>query len=198
VTGATAAASNAIPAAATNNATAASAPATSSGAAQPNIAPTSVAAGPLITWSDPQGRFSIGMPAGWSRADSPQSLVGTGVVEFHDPSGRAQVDVAVDSSARAVSPELYAVSLELAMQHQVPGYASEQIVPSTIAGNPAVQRVFTFNQRDDAGQNHQARGFQTAIVKGSTPYLISGTAPADQYQQFGPTFDQIVESFRFS
>jgi hypothetical protein len=151
-----------------------------------------------VTWTDPQGRFSIGAPAGWNRVDNPQSPVGTGVVEFHDPSGRAQVDVAVDSSARAVSPELYAAGLELAMQRQVSGYASEQIVPGTIAGNPAVQRIFTFTQRDDAGQDHQARGFQTAIVKGSTPYLISGTAPADQYQQFGSTFDRIVESFRFS
>jgi hypothetical protein len=158
----------------------------------------STAPAALVTWTDPQGRFSIGAPAGWNRVDNPQALVGTGVVEFHDPSGRAQVDVAVDSSARAVSPELYAASLELAMQRQVPGYASEQIVPGTIAGNPSVQRVFTFTQRDDAGQDHQARGFQTAIVKASTPYLISGTAPADQYQQFGPTFDQMVESFRFS
>jgi hypothetical protein len=160
--------------------------------------PSASASVPLVPWTDPQGRFSIGAPAGWSRVDNPQSLVGTSVVEFHDPSGRAQVDVAVDSSERAVSPELYAASLELAMQHQVPGYASEQIVPGATAGSPSVQRVFTFTQRDSAGQDHQARGFQTAVVKGSTPYLISGTAPADQYQQFGPTFDQIVESFRFS
>jgi hypothetical protein len=160
--------------------------------------PSAAASAPLVTWNDPQGRFSIGAPPGWSRAGNPQSLVGTGVVGFHDPTGRAHVDVAVDSSARAVSPELYAASLELAMQHQVLGYASEQIVPGTIAGNPSVQRVFTFTQRDDAGQDHQARGFQTAVVKSSTPYLISGTAPADQYKQFGPTFEQIVESFRFS
>jgi hypothetical protein len=153
---------------------------------------------PLMTWRDAQGRFSLGVPPGWSRVDNPQSLVGTGAVEFHDPSGRAEIDVAVDPTAHAVSPELYAASLELAMQRQVPGYASEQIVPATIAGNPSVQRVYTFTQRDPSGQDHQARGFQTVFVKGSTPYVISGSAPAEEFQQFGPTFDQIVQSFQFS
>jgi hypothetical protein len=120
------------------------------------------------------------------------------VVEFRDTTNRAELDVAVDTNTRAVSPELYAASLELAMQRQVPGYASEQIVPGTIAGSPSVRRVFTFTQRDAAGQDHQARGFQLAIVKGSTPYLLSATAPADQFDQFSTTFDQMVESFRFS
>jgi hypothetical protein len=153
---------------------------------------------PLVTWSDPQGRFSIGAPSDWTRTDQPRSLVGTGVVEFHDPTGRAELNVAVDTSGRAVSPELYAAGLELAMQQQVPGYATEQVVPGTTAGNPSLRRVFSFTQRDATGQDHLARGFQLAILKGSTPYLISGSAPAEQFQQFSPSFDQMVESFRFS
>jgi hypothetical protein len=97
-----------------------------------------------------------------------------------------------------VSPELYAASMELAMQQQVPGYASEQVVPGAAAGNPAVRRVFTFMQKDANGQDHQARGFQVTLVKGSTPYIISGSAPAEQYTQFSSAFDQMVETFRFS
>jgi hypothetical protein len=161
--------------------------------------PTAASANtPLNMWNDPQGRFSIGAPNGWTRVDQPQTLVGTGAVAFQDPSGRAELDVAVDSNTRAVSPELYAASLELAMQNQVPGYASEQVVPGTTAGSPSIRRVFTFTQRDATGQDHQARGFQLAVVKGSTPYLISGTAPAEQFDQFSPAFDQMVQSFRFS
>ena len=104
----------------------------------------------------------------------------------------------MDSATRAVSPELYTAGVELAMRQQVPGYASEQVLPGTTAGNPSVRRVFTFTQRDASGQDHQARAFQLTIVKGSTPYVISGSAPAEQYQQFSPAFDRIVESFRFS
>jgi len=149
-------------------------------------------------WTDPQGRFTIGAPADWSTTNQPQALVGTGAVAFHDQSGRAEVDVALDSAGRAVSPELYAASLELSMQQQVPGYATEQVLPGTTAGAPSVKRTFTFTQHDASGQDHQARGFQLTLVKGTTPYIISGSAPAEQYQQYSTTFDQIVESFRFS
>ena len=156
------------------------------------------AASGMVTWKDPQGRFSLDSPANWSTVPQPQSLFGTSVVEFQDPTRRAEVDVAVDSGTRAVSPELYAASMELAMQQQVPGYAAEQVLPGTIAGNPSVRRVFTFTQRDASGQDHQARGFQVTLVKGSTPFIISGSAPAEQFQQFSPMFDRMVESFRFS
>jgi hypothetical protein len=156
------------------------------------------AASDLVTWTDPQGRFSLAAPADWITAPQPQSLFGTSVVEFRDPSGRAEVDVAVDTATKAVSPELYAASMELAMQQQVPGYASEQVVPGTTAGSPSVRRVFTFTQRDANGQDHQARGFQVTVIKGSTPYIVSGSSPAEQFQQFSPSFDRMVESFRFS
>ena len=149
-------------------------------------------------WKDPQGRFAIGRAADWSAVDEPQSLFGTSVVEFRDMSGRAEIDVAVDGSTKAVSPELYAASMELAMRQQVPGYASEQVQPSATAGSPSVRRVYTFTQRDASGQDHQARGFQVTLVKGSTPYIIAGSAPAAQFQEFSPTFDQMVQSFQFS
>jgi hypothetical protein len=119
-------------------------------------------------------------------------------VQFRDPTGRAELDVAVDSAARAVSPELYAATMEIAMQQQVPGYAGEQFFPGSTAGQPSVRRVFTFTQRDAAGHDLQARSFQVTLLKGSTPYIISGSAPAEQFQQYAPTFDQMVESFRFS
>jgi hypothetical protein len=175
--------------------------ATAAAATKPDQTATPVAkpaASDLVTWTDPQGRFSLGAPADWITAPQPQSLFGTSVVEFVDPSGRAEVDVAVDTNTKAVSPELYAASMELAMQQQVPGYASEQVVPGTTAGSPSVRRVFTFTERDANGQDHQARGFQVTIIKGSTPYIVSGSSPAEQFQQFSPSFDRMVESFRFS
>jgi hypothetical protein len=158
------------------------------------------AAAPLVAWRDPQGRFSLSAPADWATAEHVQALfgVGTGLVQFRDPSGRARLDVAVDSAASAVSPELYSASLELALQQQVPGYAAELTQEATIGGSPSLRRVFTFTQRNAAGQDHQARGFQLTLVNGSTPYLISGSAPADQFASAGPTLDQMAESFRFS
>jgi hypothetical protein len=194
-----AAAAQATPVATTGAATAAQG--TPAAAAKPNPAVSPVAApaaGNLVTWSDPQGRFALQAPSDWTTAPQPQSLFGTSVVEFRDPTGRAEVDVAVDTNTKAVSPELYAASMELAMQQQVPGYATEQVVPGSTAGSPSVRRLFTFTERDANGQEHQARGFQVTLVKGSTPYIVSGSSPAEQYEQFSPTFDRMVDSFRFS
>lgn len=159
----------------------------------------SASAASLTTWQDPQGRFAIGVPAGWSVVDSPQALVGTAVVEFRDASGQGELDVAVDSAAHAVSPELYAASIELAMQQQVPGYAAEQSLPIGVAGTAGFRRVFTFTQRDASGNEHQARGLQVVVLKGSTPYVIAASAPAELFQnQYGGVFQQMVDSFRFS
>jgi hypothetical protein len=189
-----AAASTSRPATAAAASTSTQAPAAAASTATLAPAPS----GNLAVWRDPQGRFSIAAPADWSRDEQPQALFGTGVVGFHDPGGRAEMDVAVDSSNRAVSPELYAATMELAMNQQVPGYAAEQMQPGTTAGNPSIRRVFTFTMRDASGRELQARGFQIAVLKGSTPYIISGSAPAEQFQQFSSTFDRVVQSFQFS
>src|SRR5712691_2655787 len=152
----------------------------------------------LAAWRDPQGRFSVSAPADWVALPQPLALFGTAVVQFSDPRGRAELNVAVDTASKAVSPELYAATMEIVMQQQVPGYAGEQFVPGSTSGQPSVRRVFTFTQRDAAGHELQARSFQITVLKGSTPYIISGSAPAEQFQRYMPTFDQMVQSFRFS
>jgi hypothetical protein len=152
--------------------------------------------GGLVTWRDAQGRFSIGAPSGWETLNAPQSLFGTGVVGFREPQGQAELDVAVDTSTRAVSPELYAASMELAMQ-QVPGYALDSVQPGTTAGNPSVRRVFSQTRQDARGQDYTARGFQLAIVRGSTAYVLSAFAPAQRYGDYSATFEGMVDSLAF-
>jgi hypothetical protein len=153
----------------------------------------------LVAWRDPQGRFSVSAPTDWATAEHTQALfgVGSGVVQFRDASGRSELDIAVDSQANAVSPELYSASVELALQQHVPGYTAEQTLPENVSGSPSIRRVFTFTQRDASGLDYQARGFQVTVVNGTTPYVISGSAPADQFQAASVTFEQMVETFRF-
>jgi hypothetical protein len=153
----------------------------------------------LVVWRDPQGRFSVSAPTDWATAEHAQALfgVGSGVVQFRDASGRSELDIAVDSQANAVSPELYSASVELALQQHVPGYTAEQTLPENVSGSPSIRRVFTFTQRDASGLDYQARGFQVTVVNGTTPYVISGSAPADQFQAASVTFEQMVATFRF-
>jgi hypothetical protein len=183
------------PAAATAQAVANRTPAASNQAPATSgaVAPTN-----QVMYHDPQGRFLLGAPSDWQTVAEPLPLFGSGVVQFRDPSGRAELEVAVDSTTRAVSPELYAANMEIAMQQQVPGYALEQVQPSSTGGQPSIRRVFTFTQRDATGRDLQARSFQVVVLKGSTPYIISGSTPADQFQQYSASFDRMVESFGFS
>lgn len=155
---------------------------------------------PLVAYRDPQGRFTIGAPPSWQQADPPQALfnLGSAVFEWHDPGSGADVGVSVDTSARAISPELYAAAIELGMQAQVPGYASESALPTTVAANPAVRRVFTFSQRDAAGADHQARAVQVVVLKGQTPYVVTALASTDAYAADSPIFDVVIGSFQFS
>jgi hypothetical protein len=185
-TGATAQPGGTGPAAAQG--TSAAAPQTTTGAAAQSTS--------LVAWRDPQGRFSIGAPRDWQTLDAPPTMFGTGVVGFRDPSGRAELDLAVDSGARAVSSELYAASMELAMQ-QVPGYALENVQPGTTGGSPSVRRVFTQTRKDPAGREYAARGFQLAIVRGSIAYVVSAFAPVDQYQPAGTTFERMLDTLAF-
>ena len=150
----------------------------------------------LVTWRDTQGRFSIGAPSGWETLNAPQSMFGTGVVGFRDPGADAELDVAMDTSTRAVSPELYAASMELAMQ-QVPGYALDSVQPGTTAGTPSVRRVFSQTRQDADGRDYTARGFQLAIVRGSTAYVLSAFAPAQRYGEYSATFERMVDSLAF-
>jgi hypothetical protein len=159
------------------------------------VAPTPGSSG-LVTWRDPQGRFSIGAPPDWPTLDAPPAMFGTGVVGFRDRGGLADLTVAVDTATRAVSPELYAASMELAMQ-QVPGYALDGVQPGTTGGNPSVRRVFSQTRQDPSGRDYTAHGLQVAIVRGATAYVVAAFAPADQYPQFSPTFERMLDSLAF-
>jgi hypothetical protein len=84
------------------------------------------------------------------------------------------------------------------MQQQVPGYALENVLPGTTAGQPSIRRTYTFTQRDSAGHQLQARALEVVVLKGQTAYIITGAAPTDLFAQVSPIFNQMLDSFRFS
>lgn len=178
-------------------ATRSAASASPSSAASPVAAPTPI---PLVTYRDPQGRFTIGVPGDWQSIEPAQALfnIGTAAFEWRDSNGVPDVGVSVDTNAKAVSPELYAATLELTMQSQLPGYASEAALPTAVSASPAIRRVFTFSERDSAGHDRQARAVQVVVLKGQTPYLITALATTDAFAGLSPTFDAIIASFLFS
>jgi hypothetical protein len=150
----------------------------------------------FAVWADSQGRFVLAAPADWRIRGAPNAEFGSGVVGFRDPSGQAEIIVAVDSDTQAVSPELYAARMDIAMQG-IRGYASEGIEFGIIARSPSLRRNFSVTQRDSTGREVTLRGFQVAVLNGKTPYILAASAPAVQYKQFERTFEQIVSTFSF-
>lgn len=153
-------------------------------------APAAPPAG-FARWTDAQGRFTLAAPGDWQVRAAPPAAFGSGVVAFRDPTGRAEVVVAVDDEATVVSPELYAARMDLAMQ-RAPGYALESVFPGVLGNTPSLRRNFSVTQRSGA-----TRGFQVAALRGTTPFILSASAPRAEYPAFERTLEQILGSFQF-
>jgi hypothetical protein len=165
--------------------------------------PTSDASSPrstpppgFTTWEDSEGRFVLAAPSDWQTRRTPNAEFGSGVVGFRDPTGQAEVVVAVDSDTQVVSPELYAAKMDIAMQG-IRGYAPEGIEFGIIANSPSLRRNFSVAQRDSTGREITSRSFQVVVLKGKLPYILAASAPLVQYKQFERTFEQIVSTFSF-
>ena len=165
----------------------------------PTPVPTST--GPRVpagyaVWTDTQGRFTIAIPSDWKVGQQPTAEFGTGIVAFKDPTGVGQLIVAQDPQAQAVSPELYAAKMEIQMEN-ADGYALDTVVPGMIGNSPSLRRNYSVNQKNAAGQQVTVKGFQLTVLRGKVPYILTASAPANQYDSFAQTFDQIVGTFTF-
>ena len=153
----------------------------------------------LVVWQDPQGRFSVSAPAdgagqpasrcsAWApawwcsatRPDEPSSTCrSTARLGRSRPScTRRRSRSRSSSRCRATPPKECCPKARLATRPR------DGSSPSPSATRQA--------------RDHQARGFQVTVVKGSIPYIISGSAPTELFQQNSSTFDQMVETFQFS
>ena len=48
-----------------------------------------------------------------------------------------------------------------------------------------------------ASRDYTAREFQVAVVRGSAACVVAAFAPADQYGQFGPPFERMLDTLSF-
>lgn len=159
-------------------------------------------------WRDAQGRFSVAAPREWNARSSPQVEFGKGVAGFGEPNGKAEVTVAVDAENQVPSAELYAARMDIAMERtfctrmegdvcRSTGYSLDALIPSFTADQPSLRRNYTTTRRDAFGREVVTKGFQLTVLKGRTPYVVTGTSAAADYPRFEATFDQILNSFSF-
>ncbi|MFC4947404.1 hypothetical protein [Pseudonocardia sp. GCM10023141] len=156
----------------------------------PAVAPAGAPAAPLADrYTDPQSRFRLRPPVGWTADPTP----GTGItVRFRAP--RPQASAAGPFSPNinvyvVASPDDLATTVAGARQDMaaVNAYHRDSDLDVVLSdGTPAHQLGGTFT---DPASGLELRNLQLFTVHGGMAVAVAGTALADGWDDYGNTFD---------
>lgn len=143
-------------------------------------------------YSDPQGRFSFNLPAGWKTAvpyDSAQAAYFTYSVQ---QGSVGELIIMIEELPFSANIDQYAAAAEENGFKQLPGYKPGTQLPTTIFGLPAIKKNFTFSPQ--TGLTLQAEAY--IFVSGNFAYTILLDILPDYFAQTEPGFSQAVASFK--
>lgn len=143
-------------------------------------------------YSDPQGRFSFNLPAGWKAAtpyDSAQAAYFTYSVQQGTV---GELIVMIEELSFSASIDQYAAAAEENGFKQLPGYKPGTQLPASVFGLPAIKKNFTFSPQP--GLTLQAEAY--ILVSGNFAYTILLDILPDYFAQVEPGFAQAVASFK--
>jgi len=143
-------------------------------------------------YSDPQGRFSFNLPAGWKTAvpyDSSQAAYFTYSVQQGNV---GEIIIMIEELPISASIDQYVAAAEENGFKQLPGYKAGTQLPTTVFGLPAMKKNFTFSPQ--TGLTLQAEAY--IFVSGSFAYTILLDILPDYFAQTEPGFSQAVLSFK--
>ncbi|HBY56466.1 MAG TPA: hypothetical protein DEG96_01155 [Candidatus Atribacteria bacterium] len=143
-------------------------------------------------YSDPQGRFSFNLPAGWKAAtpyDSSQAAYFTYSVQQRIV---GELIVMIEELPFSASIDQYAAAAEENGFKQLPGYKPGTQLPTSIFGLPAIKKNFAFSPQ--TGLTLQAEAYM--FVSGNSAYTILLDVLLDYFAQVEPGFAQAVASFQ--
>jgi hypothetical protein len=143
-------------------------------------------------YSDPQGRFSLNLPAGWKVAvpyDSSQAAYFAYAVQQGNV---GELIVMIEELPFAANVDQYAAAAEENGFKQLPGYQPGTQLPATVFGLPAIKKNFMFSPQ--AGVALQAEVYM--LVIGNSAYTLLFDAITNYFVQLQPGFAQVVASFK--
>jgi len=143
-------------------------------------------------YSDPQGRFSFNLPAGWKTA-VPNSSAQTAHFTYSIKQGViGEISVIIEELSNIISIDQFAEEFNDAFKQQIPSYIPETQLPTTIFGLPVIKKNFSFSRQ--AGLTLQAEAYM--FICGNSAYGILLIALPDYFAQIEPGFAQAVSSFK--
>jgi len=143
-------------------------------------------------YSDPQGRFSFNLPAGWKTAVPYNSAQAAYFVYAVQQRNVGELIIMIEELPFSASIDQYAAASEENGFKQLPGYKSGTQLPATVLGLPAVKKNFTFSPQ--TGLTLQAEAY--IFISGNSAYTILLDILPDYFAQIEPGFSQAVASFK--
>jgi len=143
-------------------------------------------------YSDPQGRFSFDLPAGWKAAtpyDSSQAAYFTYSVQQGIV---GELIVMIEELPFSANVDQYAAAAEENGFKQLPGYKPGTQLPASVFGLPATKKNFTFSPQ--AGITLQGEAYM--FISGNSAYTLLLDVLPDYFAQLQPGFAQVVASFK--
>ncbi|MCS7232990.1 MAG: hypothetical protein NZ900_02630 [Synergistetes bacterium] len=168
---------------------------------QPTPTPAPALPSGWMSYTDPYGYFSIGIPPSWffNPTPNPNIPAGTPYVNYVCVERNqviADFSVVVETIPAGYSLQAYAAAVEANFLVKFPGYKkySENVV--NIRGKQFIKRVFTANVTAPTGQQIPLYVEQYYYVSKNLAYVINLEAMLNDYQRFLGTFNSIVETFQ--
>lgn len=142
-------------------------------------------------YSDPQGRFSFNLPAGW-KAGTPYDSSQAAYFTYSAPQGIiGELIVVLEELPFNATIDQYVTAAEENGFSQLPGYKASTQLPSTVNGLPAIKKNFTFNSQ----ANDLLQGEAYMFISGKTAYTLLLDVLPNNFSQLEPDFAQMMVNF---
>ena len=142
-------------------------------------------------YSDPQGRFSFNLPAGW-KAGTPYDPSQAAYFTYSAPQGIiGELIVVLEELPFNATIDQYTAAAEENGFSQLPGYKASTQLPSTVNGLPAIKKNFTFNSQ----ANDLLQGEAYMFISGKTAYTLLLDVLPNNFSQLEPGFAQMMVNF---
>jgi hypothetical protein len=142
-------------------------------------------------YSDPQGRFSFNLPAGW-KADTPYGPSQAAYFTYSAPQGIiGELIIVLEELPFNATIDQYVAAAEENGFSKLPGYKASTQLPSTVSGLPAIKKNFTFNSQ----ANNPLQGEAYMFISGKTAYTLLLDVLPNNFSQLEPGFAQMMVNF---
>jgi hypothetical protein len=142
-------------------------------------------------YSDPQGRFSFNLPAGW-KAGTPYDPSQAAYFTYSAPQGIiGELIIILEELPFNATIDQYVAAAEENGFSQLPGYKASTQLPSTVNGLPAIKKNFTFNSQ----ANDLLQGEVYMFISDKTAYTLLLDVLPNNFSQLEPGFAQMMVNF---